>query len=238
MLLAVRADLVERCIALPPLIPALAAPVLLGPLTSTELREVIVAPARDADVEVEPGLPERLIADLGARGEAGYDAGALPRLAHALRETWQHGDGSELTLAGYRLAGGIEGSVTRTAEQLHAELDDAGREAARHVLLRLVSVSDEQVVARRVVGPDELAAVPGGPAVLDRLIYARLVTVDERGAQLSHEALLTAWPRLRDWCRRTGPAWPSTSGSLTPPGPGPGPAGSPTTSTAGSDWTR
>ena len=35
--------------------------------------------------------------------------------------------------------------------------------------------------------------------MLDRLVAARLVTVDGDGARLSHEALLTAWPRLRDW---------------------------------------
>ena len=38
---------------------------------------------------IEPGLPERLMADLGVRADGGYDPAALPRLAHALRETWQ-----------------------------------------------------------------------------------------------------------------------------------------------------
>jgi len=199
VVLAVRADLVERCIGLAPLGPALAAPVLLGPLSTAELRQAVLGPARDAGLEVEPGLVERLIADLGAHGDASHDPGALPRLAHALRETWAHGDGTALTLAGYRRAGGLEGAVARTAEQFYAGLDEPGRRAAHGVLLRLVSVLDDTVVGRRRADPAELTAVDGGAPVLDGLIAARLVTVDQRGAELSHEALLSAWPRLRDW---------------------------------------
>nr|WP_042180530.1 serine/threonine-protein kinase [Kibdelosporangium sp. MJ126-NF4]CEL14428.1 High-affnity carbon uptake protein Hat/HatR [Kibdelosporangium sp. MJ126-NF4]CTQ88793.1 High-affnity carbon uptake protein Hat/HatR [Kibdelosporangium sp. MJ126-NF4] len=194
VVVAVRADLVDRCIDLAPLIPAFTAPVLLGAMNADELRQAIVRPARDFGVEIEPGLPERLIADLGVRGETGYDPGALPRLAHALREAWNFREGDTVTLAAYRRAGGINGAVSRTAEDIHDRLDPQGREVLRAVLLRLVTVTDDGAVARRRVDPAEI----GGP-VLDGLIAARLVTVDATGARLSHEALLTAWPRLRDW---------------------------------------
>ncbi|GAA1313036.1 protein kinase domain-containing protein [Saccharothrix xinjiangensis] len=196
VVLAVRADLVDRCIELAPLRPALASPVLLGPMDATELRQAIVTPARDFGVDVEPGLPERMIADLGVRGDIGYDPGALPRLAHALRESWHHRQGPVLTLAAYRRAGGIDGAVARTAEEIHARLDPGQRQELRRVLLRLVAVLDDGAVVRRRVDPHELAA---HRHVLDQLIAARLVTVDGTGARLSHEALLTAWPRLRDW---------------------------------------
>lgn len=199
VVLAVRADLVERCIELAPLVPALNSPVLLGPMDVVALRQVIVAPARDVGVDVEPGLPERLIADLGVRGESGYDPGALPRLAHVLRETWNRSDGRTLTVAAYREAGGIDGSVARTAEEIYTQLDPAARAALRSMVLRLATVSDDGGVVRRRVDPGDLVAAEGHPAVLDRLIAARLVTVDESGARLAHEALLSAWPRLRDW---------------------------------------
>ncbi|MEV4314224.1 WD40 repeat domain-containing protein [Actinocrispum sp. NPDC049592] len=194
VVLAVRADLVDRCIELTPLIPALNSPVLLGSMDATELRQAIVRPARDYGIDIEPGLPERLIADLGVRGEKGYDPGALPRLAHALREAWNYREGDVLTLSAYRRAGGIDGAVSRTAEDIYAQLGYEGQHALRTILLRLVTVTDEGGVARRRVHPAEVA----GP-ILDRLIGARLVTVDASGAMLSHEALLTAWPRLRDW---------------------------------------
>ncbi|XVV07312.1 hypothetical protein ACQPW3_18800 [Actinosynnema sp. CA-248983] len=195
VVLAVRADLVDRCIELAPLRPALQAPVVLGPMDATELRQAIVVPARDAGLEVETGLPERLIADLGVRGEIGYDPGALPRLAHALRETWNHREGNMLTLAAYRRAGGIDGAVARTADEIHDRLDPLGRHLLRTTLLRMVTVFDDGTAVRRRVDPRELPA----PVILDQLISARLVTVDGTGARLSHEALLSAWPRLRGW---------------------------------------
>ncbi|MEU4804089.1 protein kinase [Actinosynnema sp. NPDC023587] len=195
VVLAVRADLVDRCIELAALRPALTAPVLLGPMDATELRQAIVTPARDAGLEIEPGLPERLIADLGVRGEIGYDPGALPRLAHALRETWNHREGTVLTLAAYRRVGGIDGAVSRTAEEIHDRLDPLGRQYLRDTMLRMVTVFDDGTAVRRRVDPRELPA----PAIVDHLITARLVTVDGSGARLSHEALLTAWPRLRGW---------------------------------------
>jgi WD40 repeat protein/serine/threonine protein kinase len=194
VVLAVRADLVDRCIELTPLLPALNSPVLLGSMNATDLRQAIVQPARDYGVDIEPGLPERLIADLGVRGEMGYDPGALPRLAHALREAWNYREGDVLTLAAYRKVGGIDGAVSRTAEDIYAQVGPDGQHALRTILLRLVTVFDDGGVARRRVSPEEVA----GP-ILDSLIRARLVTVDEAGARLSHEALLTAWPRLRDW---------------------------------------
>ena len=40
-------------------------------------------------------------------------------------------------------------------------------------------------------------ACPDVPAVVERLARARLLTVDEDGVQLAHEALITCWPRLR-----------------------------------------
>ncbi|MDQ0407141.1 hypothetical protein OIE75_31345 [Streptomyces sp. NBC_01723] len=39
----------------------------------------------------------------------------------------------------------------------------------------------------------------GTRAVLDRLVRARLLTLDDGTVALAHEALITAWPRLRGW---------------------------------------
>ena len=98
------------------------------------------------------------------------------------------------------------------------------------MLLRLVVVPDDGVVARRRVERPEL--VEGGAQVLDGLIASRLVTVDEKGAQLSHEALLTAWPRLRAGWTRTAPGSRNARGSPRPPGPGTAPDARTTTCSA------
>ena len=40
---------------------------------------------------------------------------------------------------------------------------------------------------------------PGAFAVLAQFIDERLITADRDTLGISHEALLTAWPRLHDW---------------------------------------
>ncbi|MHB9857898.1 nSTAND1 domain-containing NTPase [Streptomyces sp. YIM S03343] len=48
-------------------------------------------------------------------------------------------------------------------------------------------------------GPDATAGPNGVSAALDVFVRARLITVDHDTVEITHEALLHAWPRLRDW---------------------------------------
>ncbi|WP_028662167.1 nSTAND1 domain-containing NTPase, partial [Saccharomonospora iraqiensis] len=194
VVVAVRADFYEHCTRLEPLAPALAEQVVVGPMNAGQLRRVVTEPARRAGVEVEPTLPDRLLADLGVREGRDYDPGSLPLLAHALRMTWQHRDGGPLTVSRYVATGGIDHAVADTAERIHASLDATQQRRLRSALLRMVTVADTNEEVRRQADRDELPA-----EVLDPLIAARLVTADADTVRLSHEALLTAWPRLRDW---------------------------------------
>lgn len=194
VVLTVRADFMEPCIRLDPLKPAFANPFLLGPLGVAELSRVITEPARAAGLRIEDGLTDRLITDLGARDDTGYDPGSLPRLAHALRQTWQNGSGEELTLRAYQATGGIDRAVALTADGVYNRLGDADKYFLRQGLLRMVTVLDGDRITRRKARHDEIA-----PHVLRHLVDARLVTAESDGVRLSHDALLTAWPRLREW---------------------------------------
>jgi WD40 repeat protein len=200
VVLAVRADFYPDFAALPALAPALAGgQVVVGPLSRDGLRMAVLGPAARAGLAVEPGLVEVLLAELGAHPGADPEPAALPLLAHALRATWQRGDGRSLTVAGYRAAGGIANAVAETAEAIHAGLDAGGRAALRAGLLRMVSVTESGTVARRRAALAELPSPVLPRPVLDRLVAARLVTVGQDWAELSHEALLAAWPRLAGW---------------------------------------
>ncbi|ONI91842.1 hypothetical protein ALI22I_07150 [Saccharothrix sp. ALI-22-I] len=55
-----------------------------------QLREVIEEPARKAGLDLEPGLVERLLTDLGDLTGA---RGSLPLLSHALLKTWEERSG-------------------------------------------------------------------------------------------------------------------------------------------------
>ncbi|MFF8985318.1 hypothetical protein ACF08E_18260 [Streptomyces globisporus] len=206
VVLGVRADFYAACTAHPQLRAALrAGPVLLEPMTQTELKDAIRRPAADVGLGVEDGLVEVLLADLGAvDGPAGTGStGRLPLLAHALRATWQQRHGHTLTVDGYRVTGGIQGAIATTANRLYDTLPPPCHEAARWVFLRLVIVGRDADDSRRRVPNDELlrnAPDPEAAArVLDDFTRGRLLTRDRDTVVMTHEVLIRAWPRLRGW---------------------------------------
>ncbi|MCX5097573.1 DNA-binding protein [Streptomyces sp. NBC_00365] len=189
---------------------------VVGPMTRTELREAILFPARAADLEIEPGLVELLLRDLGthiAGGSTsassdtvpaqGYEAGRLPLLAHALRATWQQRHGHTLTVDGYQATGGIRHAVATTAERLYTSLDPAEQHTARSLFLRLVRIGDGVDDTRRRLPHADLLDTGTDPAaaaaVIDAYTRGRLLTRHQDTVEITHEALLHAWPELRRW---------------------------------------
>lgn len=193
----VRADFYGHCLAQPQLRAALRTRSLpIGPMSRAELRQAITEPAAATGLTLEPGLAEVLLRDLG--GHAG-EAGALPLLSHALRATWQHrGDGA-LTVAGYERTGGVHGAVAATAERAYARLASEEQEAARPVLLSLVRIGEGTDDTRRRADRSELVTDERAEAVVEEFTRSRLLTTDAEHVEISHEALLRAWPRLREW---------------------------------------
>ncbi|ACV79250.1 nSTAND1 domain-containing NTPase [Nakamurella multipartita] len=166
---------------------------LLGPLTDAGLRAAIEGPARQAGLLLEPGLVDLLVRDV--EGEPG----ALPLLSHVLQRTWQSREGRILTVAGYRASGGIRGSVAQAAEQLYQSLAPTQQGQLRHLLLRLVSTTDDNDAVRIRVPRPMLAGDRDRERLLEVLTDARLVTIDRDSVELSHECLARVWPRLRGW---------------------------------------
>ncbi|GAA0664249.1 hypothetical protein GCM10010193_14480 [Kitasatospora atroaurantiaca] len=206
VLLGVRADFCGRCLEHPELAPVFThGSLALPPMGGAELRASITRPAEEAGLVLEPGLVELLLRDLGGPDELpGSAAGALPLLSHALRATWQQRQGRVMTVEGYLHTGGIHGAIARTAEDVFTRLGPAEQQAARRLLIRLVHLREggEETRSRAERGhllqqlPDDPEA---GAAVLDAFVRARLVTADRETVELTHEALLRAWPRLRRW---------------------------------------
>ncbi|AQZ62092.1 hypothetical protein BKM31_11965 [[Actinomadura] parvosata subsp. kistnae] len=219
-----RADFYPACAAHPALRAALQdRHLLLGAMTARQVEEAITYPARAAGLEIEPGLVELLLRDLGVGHDpasvpdqdldtalwtdpderGGYEPGRLPLLAHALRATWVQRQGSAMTVQGYRDAGTIHRALARTADRVHDALPPAARQAARPLFLRLVKIGDGTQDTRRRLSRTELieaAADPEAAAVaLDAFTADRLLTQDDGTVLITHEALLRGWPRLRGW---------------------------------------
>ncbi|MFC5379309.1 BTAD domain-containing putative transcriptional regulator [Aquipuribacter nitratireducens] len=166
---------------------------LLTPLDGDALREVIVRPAAEVGLRLEPGLVELLVRDV--EGEPG----ALPLLSHALVETWRLRDGPVLTVAAYRASGGIRGAVARSADTLFEGLTASQRTALRAVLLRLVGPSPDGDPVRRRIPLDSVNGDGDREHVVSLLVRARLLTVEDGTVEMSHESLAREWPRLRTW---------------------------------------
>ncbi|MEU8780852.1 AAA family ATPase [Streptomyces sp. NPDC048637] len=205
VILGIRADFYEQCLGYPELADALQhRHMVLGPLTTTELREAVTGPAKAVGLELEPGLAELIVREVSADGFSGaHDAGVLPLLSHALLATWQRRKAGRLTLSGFRAAGGIQGAVAATAERAWSGLDPTARTAARLLLLRLVRLGEDTQATRRRGTRRQLADESTDPnktrESLEALVHARLVTLDAEAVEITHEALLHAWPRLREW---------------------------------------
>ncbi|MFJ9584348.1 nSTAND1 domain-containing NTPase [Streptomyces acidicola] len=194
VIVAVRADFYGRCADDGPLAEALRdSTLLVGPMTPRQLRDAVVRPAVAARLVVERALTARVVADVTG------EPGGLPLMAHALREVWRRRTARTLTLQAYEDVGGVQGAVAHTAEEVYARCPPAEATAVRALLLRLVNPGDGTEDTRRPVDRTELAADARTTAVLERLVRARLLTVDGDTVELAHEALIRAWPRLRDW---------------------------------------
>ena len=194
--------------------------VALAPMSEQDLGQAIAAPAEKLLRSFQPGLTQRLIADVRGR------PGDLPLLQFALTELWERdAAGGVLTEETYRGLGvdlpdgtrlpGAQGALIRRAEQLWQDLGPDDRLRLQRILLGLIAAQPaETSAASPVAGTRDL----GRPArlaqwdeddqrLIQRLIDARLLTADKAAAggqptvEVSHEALLRAWPRLRNWLK-------------------------------------
>jgi transcriptional regulator with XRE-family HTH domain len=201
VVLGLRADFYGHALRYPGLARSLQErQIVVGPMSAGQLRRAIVEPARRAGRGAADGLVEMLLADLRqAEPPGGHEAGALPLLSHALLATWTRGNG-RLTVADYQASGGIRDAIARTAEDACAALGSGGQETARRLFLRLVHIGEDGRQTRARLPLSELDGDPDATAaVLARFVSCRLVSTDQTAAEITHEALLGAWPRLRGW---------------------------------------
>ena len=166
---------------------------LLGPMSEAGLLSAIEGPARRAGLRLEPGLVDLLVREV--EGEPA----ALPLLSHALRETWERREGPTLTVGGYRATGGIRQAVARSAESVYDAMDATQQGQLRTLLLRLVMPTEDGDAVRARVPRAKVAVDAAHERVVERLVEARLVSIDGDSVQIAHEALVRVWPRLRGW---------------------------------------
>jgi tetratricopeptide (TPR) repeat protein len=179
----------------------------LQPPNEKEIGQIIRRPAQLAGLVLED-LPEsagrlddRLIA------AAGKDPAVLPMLEFVLDELYKASpDRQTLRHADYETLGGIEGALSKRAEEIHAGLTESGRAAFGAIFRSLVAAPEVPGgnFTRRIASADRIHAMgTGAREVIDAYVQGRLLTSERApGApghtvQLCHEALLNRWNRLR-----------------------------------------
>ncbi len=198
VVITLRADFYAHCAQYPDLREALAKhQEYIGPMSVEELRRAIEEPAKHGGWELEPGLVDLVLRDVGD------EPGALPLLSHALLETWKRRRGRTLSLKGYEESGGVRGAIAKTAETVFHELTPDGQRIARGIFLRLTELGEGTQDTRRRAAISELIPrsedAPTVQSVLKTLADARLITTGDSTAEVAHEALIREWPMLREW---------------------------------------
>jgi WD40 repeat protein len=194
VVIALRSHFYGRCSDYPELAGRLAANhVLVGSMRRDELRRAIEQPAQRRGLRVDPELVGALLADVKD------EPGMLPLLSTVLLELWQRRESQRLRYTMYEQTGGVCGAVARLAEDAFRQLDGEQQILARSVLMRFVGQGADGVVERRRVALAELDTDGSEDVVVALLTDRRVLTVSSATTELTHEALLREWPRLRDW---------------------------------------
>ncbi|HEX5295511.1 MAG TPA: AAA family ATPase [Streptosporangiaceae bacterium] len=202
VVIAVRGDYWDQCAAYRQLVRVMERDQLVvGPMPPDGLRQAIAGPAEASGLRVESALIDAITADAHAAGPGAV----LPLISQALALTWDNRDGDRLTREGYEQGGRVARAVEVSAEAVFAGLQEKQQELTRDLFRRMTAVGRDGRPGRRRMALDELrASQPKGRqaevgAVLDAFAGSRLVTLDAETAELAHDVLLDAWPRLRGW---------------------------------------
>jgi WD40 repeat protein len=202
LLIAVRADFYSQVITLDRELSDrfASAAINIGEMAREEVQVSITAPARLVGLEFEPGLVERIVADLDR------EPGQTPLLEFTLTELWQHREGNQLTNRAYDEIGGIPPALGQRAEAGFLRLNPEEQAATRRLFSRLVravgkdktggytrqrmELNEPDVITRRVVNLFADARV---------LVTSAATNQGTFSVELAHEALIRNWERLKAW---------------------------------------
>ena len=205
VILTLRADFYHKCAAYPELSARLSEHQFLVSLMGTNnLRQAIEEPAWHVGLEFEPGLVETILEDIENQ------PGGLPLLEHALLELWERRRGTMMTLEAYRESGGVEGAIAKRADAIYLSFNADEQVIARRIMLRLTQPGEGTEDTRRRATISELITHEGESQIVESVVQAmatsRLLTTSadeqeagEQTVDVSHEALIRGWPRLRRW---------------------------------------
>ncbi|MFM7550254.1 MAG: toll/interleukin-1 receptor domain-containing protein, partial [Cyanobacteriota bacterium] len=179
------------------------------PIPPQRFGELISGPADRADLRLQPGLAERLVAESGGRD-------AMPLLAFTLEKLWckrqergvavagPSGGRWDLTLADYEALEGVAGVVGTQAALCwdpHTSEAADSEDLQQAFVHHLVRLNEDGLVTRQ---PSRWGELPErSRPLLQRFVEARLLVKGSGDGgdqvEIAHEALLRTWEPLVGW---------------------------------------
>ncbi len=178
------------------------AQVNLGPMNAVELETAIELPAHNLNVQLEPGLTQRLI-------DVVLDSPShLPLLEFTLTQLWEKQQQGWLTHQAYTDIGGVETALANHAESVYVQLSSADKEMVQQIFIQLVQPTDNNADIRRLANREEVGEENWN--LVTRLADARLLVTNRHEVtnietvEIIHEALIKNWRRLQQWMQIDG----------------------------------
>ena len=183
---------------------------LIPAMKESELREIITLPAKKAGHEFDAAVIDLLVKDSHRRD------GALPLLQVVLTRIWDGlREGIEPATT-YSQLGGVGGALASAAERVYEGLTAEQQQIARRIFLgmvklgegtqdtkraadirHLMSYQDDMEVAREVL--TRFSSKNSRFITLKRKVQEKADEPNVIQAEMTHEALLEHWQRLRQW---------------------------------------
>ncbi len=166
------------------------------------LYEMITRPAELAELALDGGLAQDMIAEVGTA------SGGLALIAYVLQALYEaaleRGD-NRLSRADYEALGGVEGAINTLADDAYQALGwaEAQKKAVlQRVFRELIALTEEdgQLIPTRRRAP--LSTFPPDSdetRLIDQFVKARLLVKDSAGVEVAHEAILRHWQTLANW---------------------------------------
>ncbi len=212
--IAMRSDFFSKCLELPD--PRLAQYlqrhlVTLTPMDEQRLQEVIVEPAKQANVEFPTDLVNEILKD------SKNTTANLPMLQYTLRQLWQQRESNGLQIATYRQLGGVKNTLDQQATAAYYRLSDIEQDTAQYIFLELIQFQSgldlpyaRGIINRELVTPRYTLALIN--LVVRKLVYEQLIMTEpvplsNSGIEqpvilyLVHEALIDHWRLLQYWLK-------------------------------------
>jgi len=185
---------------------------LVPHMTADNYREVIEGPVRFAGAEIDKGLVQRLIDEIGDRTDQ------LPVLQHVLMRTWDQwkktgNPGKPISAVDYDSAGKMREAMSKHADEAFIELDERGKEICEVLFKTITEKGNDNSGLRHPTPVGIISDIAKcSPEDLYRVIETfrapgRSFLLPPRGVELnpntiidiSHESLIRIWDRLAEW---------------------------------------